>query len=806
MQVSSIDGIEEGRFDRLVQILRIDGHEQLKSMVMLFIKAVVTTSDDLNMRIHLRNEFYSAGFKEILPDLRSTEFVELRQQLALFEEEAAEDWQDLLSRFGEAKLNVTDELECCSFLRGLVYGTPSEPYFLSILQHLLFIRDDHVTRMLYFKLIEEAVSQIVLHKDGIDPDFKRGFKFEIDIQAMRDDIVDACGGQPALPQSGSSGGNASKQKVEAAQRQLEAERDARMQTEEKLQKELASKLEEKDRAMQAQQEYVQSLVAALKAADVAVPASAAAPAVSTPPIPPPMPGMPVPPPPPPPPPMPGMAGIPPPPPMPGMAGIPPPPPMPGMGGPPPPPPMPGMGGPPPPPPMPSMGGPPPPPGMMPGMMVPSHSLPPKKVYKPKAKMKKLPWKKIIPMKVGNTFWKKANESKLEALVSFEDLEDKFFSGARKGGADKATAAPKKPAKALAISVIDGKKSNALQIMLGASKQTHEQIKASVLATDGMEATFVGQLRTNAPDQSELEALEEHKNHPEKLQAADQFFLILKTIPLLCPRLDAIHMRLEFDEKVESVKSDMRAVIVASQTLVESKMLQKLMELVLLIGNYMNSGGHNAGSHGFRIAYLTQMGNTKTSDNKSSLLHYVVNTMQTKMPEMLDICEQLSCCGTAARVVLTIVTSEIAAMSKGEKKLANTLAQFEKQKALPTGDKFVELMAPFGVGAKETIEQLQSMQTRMQAKYEEACTFLGEDPSDTEPQELFGIFETLVGSIEVTFMLYRAANHLHLAVCTRVRTRTNGQGYAAVCTAQRAVCTPACVFNAAMAWHGATAHQ
>ena len=73
-------------------------------------------------------------------------------------------------------------------LQNLVMDTPAEPYFLSVLQHLVCIRynsvllrpgyrivltrDDANIRPAYYKLVEECVSQIVLHKSGCDPDFR----------------------------------------------------------------------------------------------------------------------------------------------------------------------------------------------------------------------------------------------------------------------------------------------------------------------------------------------------------------------------------------------------------------------------------------------------------------------------------------------------------------------------------------------------------------------------------------------------------------------------------------------------------
>lgn len=36
----------------------------------------------------------------------------------------------------------------------------------------------------YYKLIEECVTQIVLHKNGLDPDFRHTKRFDIDVEPL----------------------------------------------------------------------------------------------------------------------------------------------------------------------------------------------------------------------------------------------------------------------------------------------------------------------------------------------------------------------------------------------------------------------------------------------------------------------------------------------------------------------------------------------------------------------------------------------------------------------------------------------
>ena len=37
---------------------------------------------------------------------------------------------------------------------------------------------------MYYQLIEECVTQIVLHKNGVDPDFRRTKRFDIDVEPL----------------------------------------------------------------------------------------------------------------------------------------------------------------------------------------------------------------------------------------------------------------------------------------------------------------------------------------------------------------------------------------------------------------------------------------------------------------------------------------------------------------------------------------------------------------------------------------------------------------------------------------------
>ena len=47
-------------------------------------------------------------------------------------------------------------------------------------------------------------------------------------------------------------------------------------------------------------------------------------------------------------------------------------------------------------------------------------------------------------------------------------------------------------------------------------------------------------------------------------------------------------------------------------------------------------------------YHKQLSNTKTSDNKSTLLHFLVQTVESKCPEVLNIKDEIPSVPTAAK--------------------------------------------------------------------------------------------------------------------------------------------------------------
>merc|ERR1719245_784585 len=178
------------RFQPIIQGLLIRNNEPLRVACLTLINALISSPEDLDFRIHLRNEFMRVGLIDVLDALEDDNSDELQTQLKVFYEHKEEDFDEFAQRFDNIRLELDDVDECFELIKNLVMDTNAEPFFLSILQHMICIRDDAQIRPAYYKLIEECVSQIVLHKSGYDPDFRATKRFQIDVEPLIDHLVE----------------------------------------------------------------------------------------------------------------------------------------------------------------------------------------------------------------------------------------------------------------------------------------------------------------------------------------------------------------------------------------------------------------------------------------------------------------------------------------------------------------------------------------------------------------------------------------------------------------------------------------
>lgn len=83
-----------------------------------------------------------------------------------------------------------------------------------------------------------------------------------------------------------------------------------------------------------------------------------------------------------------------------------------------------------------------------------------------------------------------------------------------------------------------------------------------------------------------------------------------------------------------------AIISGSNSVKNSKKLKSVLEIILAFGNYLNSSRRGP-AYGFKLQSLDTLLDTKSSDKRMCLLHYIAATIRQKFPELLSFDSELS---------------------------------------------------------------------------------------------------------------------------------------------------------------------
>ncbi|MGH0179806.1 UNVERIFIED_CONTAM: hypothetical protein FKN15_002295 [Acipenser sinensis] len=154
---------------------------------------------------------------------------------------------------------------------------------------------------------------------------------------------------------------------------------------------------------------------------------------------------------------------------------------------------------------------------------------------------------------------------------------------------------------------------------------------------------------NLPEQKELTALAELKDEYEELCEPEQFGIVMSSVKLLRPRLNGIQFKLTFEEQVNNIRPDIMNVTFACEEVKKSENFMRLLELVLLVGNFMNSGSRNAQTFGFNISFLCKLRDTKSADQKTTLLHFLADMCEEKHSDILKFTDELTHVESASKV-------------------------------------------------------------------------------------------------------------------------------------------------------------
>lgn len=325
-------------------------------------------------------------------------------------------------------------------------------------------------------------------------------------------------------------------------------------------------------------------------------------------------------------------------------------------------------------------------------------------------MKRINWKAVNPQKISeNTFWFKCHEDELASEEMFAELTSKFSSKVTK---IKEKSVTRDMEKSDQLRVISKQSAQNILILLKASlKQlSFEQIKRDILHCDTsiLNVEIIERLIQCLPPSDQLKRLKEINNIGGKLSEAEKFVSTLGEIKNILPRLHCIIFKQRVEKLAQQLKNDIEIATLACLQVKRSEKFAKILEFILLLGNYMNSGHGMA--FGFEFSCLTQLKDIMDSDNKQSLMDYMVETIAKKIPDLLTFGEELTEVDKAASITMESIQERLYYLTTSLKNLDVELENSKIPQSVE--DKFIEEMINIPVQFEHKINDLNVMKNRL----------------------------------------------------------------------------------------------
>lgn len=130
-----------------------------------------------------------------------------------------------------------------------------------------------------------------------------------------------------------------------------------------------------------------------------------------------------------------------------------------------------------------------------------------------------------------------------------------------------------------------------------------------------------------------------KKNVNLLTEEDKFLMQLGKVERISTKLCIMYYVGNFFDNLYLITPQIQAVISASASVKSSKKLRAVLEIILAFGNYLNSSKRGP-AYGFKLQSLDTLLDTKSTDKRMCLLHYIVATIRVKFPELMNFESEL----------------------------------------------------------------------------------------------------------------------------------------------------------------------
>jgi hypothetical protein len=184
-----------------------------------------------------------------------------------------------------------------------------------------------------------------------------------------------------------------------------------------------------------------------------------------------------------------------------------------------------------------------------------------------------------------------------------------------------------------------------------------------------------------------------------------------------------------------------SIISASTSVKSSKKFKALLEVILAFGNYLNSCKRGP-AYGFRLQSLDTLLDTKSTDKKISLLHYIVATIRQNFPDLMNFDSELFCIDKASQVSLENVIADVNELEKG--------MEIVRKEVLAVGKNAQCLvLKDFLSNSEDKLKKISADTKVAHQNFKECNEFFGESSRNPDANAFFSLLVRFVKAFKVS---------------------------------------------------------
>uniref|UniRef100_A0A672KFJ4 Formin-like protein 3 n=1 Tax=Sinocyclocheilus grahami TaxID=75366 RepID=A0A672KFJ4_SINGR len=366
----------------------------------------------------------------------------------------------------------------------------------------------------------------------------------------------------------------------------------------------------------------------------------------------------------------------------------------------------------------------------------------KKPIKTKFRLPVFNWTALKPNQINGTVFNEIDDERVLEELDLEKFEELFKTKAQGPVVNLSCSKSKVSHKVVnKVQLLDANRSKNLAITLRKANKTTEEICKAIQTFDlkALPVDFVECLMRFLPTEAESKLLRQYERERrplDQLAEEDRFMLLFSKIERLTQRMSIITFVGNFNDNVNMLTPQLNAIIAASASVKSSPKLKKILEIILALGNYMNSSKRGS-VYGFKFQSLDLLLDTKSTDRKMTLLHYIALVVKEKYPELATFYNELHFVDKAAAVSLENVLLDVKELGKGMDLVRRECSLHDHavlKGFLQTSDTHLDKLQKDGKTAEEAFNNV--------------VLYFGESPKTTPPSVFFPVFVRFIKAYKV----------------------------------------------------------